>query len=106
MTPTSAGTTDAFTFNMYRDFDFALDYALTNHMLSGSIVLDSSRFISGRLTDGAFESKVNFIQTNNILTLSFTVGNAVPGYDAAGAIHPRIILIIPKGFVISESTAG
>ena len=81
-TPMSAGTTDDFEFNLYRDFEQALDYQLTGLMLSGTVSIPGSRFISGALTNGLFESKVEFIQTSNIITLTFRMSNSLPAYES------------------------
>lgn len=73
-------------------------------MLSGKVNLNANRFISGRLSDGSFVGKVDFIQNDNIITLSYTVGNNIPVYET-DASYPRIIMIMPKGFVAHGTAA-
>jgi len=65
---------------LYRDFEQALDYQLTGAMLSGTVTIPGSRFISGTLSNGVFEKKVDFVQTSNIITLTFQIGNSIPAY--------------------------
>lgn len=69
-------------------------------MLSGTVQIDGSQFISGKLTDGSFVGKVEFIQTDNIITVTFTISNAIPTYES-GVYHPRVIIVMPQGFVES-----
>lgn len=69
-------------------------------MLSGSVALTADRFQSGSLSDGAFEGKIDFVQTANVITVEFKIENDIPAY-IAGQQFPRIVMIMPKGMVES-----
>lgn len=101
-TPSSAKTTDSFQFNIYRNFVSAPNYGLSDLLLTGTVQIASTKFISGTITGGTFEGGLEYIQTDNPITVSFTIKNALPFYQNGGS-HPKIVLIMPQ---VMEETAG
>lgn len=64
-------------------------------IFEGTKFVEASRFISGTLTGNSFAVNLQFIQTNNIITLGFTLANDLPAYES-GETEPKIVFIMPE----------
>lgn len=63
----------------------------------------AERFVSGALTNGLFIGSPVYIQTDNTITLSFTLKNDLPGY-VSGSSHPKIVIIMPREMTRSSGS--
>lgn len=52
--------------------------------------------MSGICTDGTFSGIVEYIQTDNTITVSFKIPHDLPSYSTTDNTYPKIVIIMPK----------
>lgn len=67
-----------------------------NLLLAGTKVVPATQFMSGICTDGTFSGIVEYIQTDNTITVSFKIPHDLPSYSTTDNTYPKIVIIMPK----------
>lgn len=52
--------------------------------------------MSGVISDGTFSGIVEYIQTDNTITVSFKIPHDLPSYSTTDNTYPKIVIIMPK----------
>jgi len=77
-----------------------VNYEFGNHILSGSGIIDGSKFTSGDLTNDKFSASIDFIQVPAQHTIQFTLTNALPKNSD---YSNRIVIMMPDIMTLSEN---
>ena len=94
--PFAVKTTGEFKIDLFKSFN-KVNYVLENHLVSGTAVIDGSKFRPGilevnKLGDKQFSASIDFIQQPAQHTIGFTLQNALP---KSVDFDNRIVIVMP-----------